>query len=110
MISMVTITLPTPTNFLEITWLGIGLTFGRSFGNIDHQIQQSQWFLDFDTQAQYIIKFLLNFLHHWWIGALLMIYFPENPAVYYFAFGVLIDDLPDIPPRVRKMIGWMFTP
>ena len=44
---------------------------------------------------------LLDFAHHWGIGALLMIGFPDPNPLYWFGFSLFVDDLPDIPRRFR---------
>lgn len=107
---MVTLTLPAPQNFTESVWLGIGLTFGRCFGkDLDHNIQQSDWFKKQNKICQWTLKFLLDFLHHWWIGALMMIYFPQYPEVYWFGLGLMIDDAPDIPLRLKKIFKYVWS-
>ena len=106
---MVTLTLPIPETLFEATWFGIGLTFGRCFGkDLDYKIQQSEWFKRRDAFGKWVVKFLLDFLHHWWIGALIMIYCPQYPEAYWFGLGLIVDDAPDIPNRIRKVFGWIF--
>lgn len=106
---MVSLTLPVPKDLFQGVWFGIGLTFGRCVGKgLDHTIQQSDWFKSLGVVGKWFVKFMLDFLHHWWIGALLMIYFPQYPEVYWFGMGLVVDDLPDIPNRIRHLFGWMF--
>lgn len=95
-----------PQDFLQWTFAGIGLTFGRVFGKkLDYNIQQSEWFGRRHEANQWIIKRGLDFLHHWWMGALLMNYFSQ-PEIYWFGWGLLVDDIPDLPARLKKMINW----
>lgn len=98
--------LPIPQTFLQAVWMGVGLTFGRAFGkDLDYNVQQSDWFKNRNYLIQLFLKRLMDFLHHWYMGALLMIYFSEL-EVYWFGFGLLIDDLPDIPSRIKKFVRW----
>ncbi len=106
--------LPVPTNLLELTWLLIGFMFGRAFGkSLDFSVQQTDWFSRQPKLSQEVVKNLLNFLHHFWIGLLLMVYAAQIggllrgwqvPAeVPYFAgCGLFLDDLPDVPARFKK--------
>ncbi len=110
------ISIPIPENFLQSVWLALGIQFGRCFGKkLDYDIQNSEWFKQQHPLTQGIIKRLLDFTHHWWIGALLMIYI-TNPLIvlgltfnldkefYWFGAGLLLDDLPDIPQRLSKAV------
>ena len=100
------ITIPIPPDFLSWVWFGIGLNFGRAFGKrIDQEIQTTEWFKNKPTWLRWIIKRLLDFLHHWWVGALLMCYFPNIPEIYWFGAGLLTDDLPDIPRRAKELLA-----
>ena len=101
--------LPFPVSFAQIIWLGVGLTFGRAFGKqLDRQIQGSAWFLGLAPLWQNILRRLLDFLHHWWIGALLMLYFCEFEAVYWFGYGLLLDDIPDVPARLKDQLSYLW--
>ena len=105
------ITIPVPPSWETALCFGMGLFFGRAFGkSLDQDIQGTDWFNQQSKLRQWIIKRLLDFLHHWWIGALLMILAPQitwNPTLaqglYWFGAGLFIDDLPDIPPRLREI-------
>lgn len=98
------ITLPTPDNLLAVVYTGIGLAFGRGFGKqLDQDIQNSEWYKKQNPITCNIVKRLLDTLHHWWIGGLLMIYYPDT-ALYWFGYGLFLDDLPDVPPRIISFI------
>ena len=100
------IELPIPATFLQWTWLGIGLTFGRAFGKqLDQNIQNSAWFKELEPWQQWFAKCLLDFLHHWYIGALIMLYV-ARVEFFWFGYGLLLDDLPDIPRRLRKLLKY----
>jgi len=104
--------IPTPTSLLEWVWLGLGLLFGRAFGKpLDHEIQKTGWFNKLERKYQWIVKAAFDFLHHWWVGALLMAYsnlFPfAKTEIFWFGLGLLIDDLPDIPPRIRGYLEYL---
>jgi hypothetical protein len=98
------LTIPFPDTMLEWAWFCIGITFGRSFGKrLDQDIQESDWFKTLNPGVQWILKRSLDFLHHWWMGALLVIYAYKLPQAQveaaWFGWGLLISDLPDIPRR-----------
>jgi len=98
------ITIPVPTNFLEWAWMGIGINFGRAFGKqLDQTIQNTNWYKKLKPYQQWIIARLLDATHHWWIGALLMVYIAK-PEIFWFGTGLLLDDVPDIPLRIRKIL------
>jgi len=96
------ITIPVPTSFCDWVWFGIGFCFARGFGKrLDQEIQASRWFRRRGKLTRWILRRLLDFLHHWWIGALLMCYAPCS-EVFWFGCGMFLDDLPDIPRRIKE--------
>jgi hypothetical protein len=112
------IDIPVPTTFAAIVWVGIGITFGRAFGKqLDQTIQNTERFKQLGTFTQYLIERFLDAMHHWWMGALLMLWFvdPEfiqvfgyDISIYWFGMGLLIDDIPDMPPRIKKLLSYWF--
>jgi len=119
------LSIPVPSNFAESTFLLMGVFFGRAFGKqLDQDFQNSEWFKKQSKLVQEIICRLMDFTHHWWIGALLMIVFQNSPVItfqilslpqldfniFWFGVGLFVDDLPDIPPRIRDVlkgyVGW----
>lgn len=104
---MLNIPLPIPQTLFAATWFLIGFTFARAFGKqLDQMVQQTDWFLTLDAPRQWLVKASLDFLHHFWMGLLLMIYAPSE-SYYWFGYGVFIDDLPDVPRRFKK---WFVIP
>ena len=100
------ITIPLPPNFLCWVWFAIGINFGRAFGKrLDQEIQATQWFRRKPKWLRWILKRLLDAIHHWYIGALLMVYFPNIPELYWFGAGLFVDDLPDIPRRAKELLS-----
>ena len=100
------ITIPIPPDFLSWLWFALGINFGRAFGkHLDQQIQRTEWFKKKSKFLRWLIKRLLDAIHHWWIGALLMCYFPYSPEIYWFGAGLFIDDLPDIPRRAKRILA-----
>jgi len=98
--------IPIPADNLQIVWLLIGMGFGRSFGKqLDHTLQQTKFFKDRDLFWQGMIKRLLDFTHHWWIGAILWLYAPTintrflwssyEMELMWFGVGLFIDDIRD---------------
>jgi hypothetical protein len=108
------IIVPIPIAFIEVIWFALGLTFGRGFGkSLDADIQNSAWFKAQSEFVKWIVCRFLDVFHHWWIGALLMLYsvqivaqFPflgSGVAVYWFGAGLLADDVGDVPNRLKKI-------
>jgi len=102
----VSIAIPVPPNFLCWVWFAMGINFGRAFGKrLDQEIQATEWFRNKPKWMKWILKRLLDAIHHWYIGALLMIYFPNVPELYWFGAGLFVDDLPDIPRRAKILLA-----
>jgi len=98
---MVTLPIPLPPDFEMVVWFGIGITFARAFGKkFDREVQQSPWFKELKGWQRWMVKRSLDFLHHWWVGALLILYAPY-PQLAWAGAGIFVDDLPDLPRRVR---------
>lgn len=99
------VTIPTPETLLALVFAGIGIAFGRGFGKrLDQDIQNSEWFKHRSPITRNFLKRMLDVLHHWWMGGLLMVYYPDTPEFYWFGWGLFVDDLPDIPPRLLKFV------
>lgn len=105
------ISLPVPVTLLQITWAIIGFMFGRAFGKqLDHTIQETEWFKKQKLMAQWTVRAILDFMHHFWIGLLLMVYASLSPypsELYWFGYGLFIDDAPDIPSRFAKYFTYL---
>jgi hypothetical protein len=100
------IVVPIPSTFEQAVWLAMGVTFGRAFGKkLDWDVINTEWFKSLSPIMQNVVSRLLDCTHHWWIGALLMLYSPAMFGVilYWFGAGLLLDDLPDIPQRFIKI-------
>ena len=99
-----------PSTRIQIGWWLIGGGFARAFGKkLDYDIQQTVWFKELGPNTKNLVKRLLNFLHHWWLGWILMDYIskavPFETELYWFGAGVLVDDLPDLVLRLKEMVG-----
>ncbi len=104
------IIIPTPTTLLGVVWFLLGIQFGRSFGKkLDQDIQAGEWFKALDQWQQWILKRALDFFHHWWIGALMVLYLPQYQEVVWFGWGLIVDDLPDIPRRYGITFSGLFN-
>ena len=109
------INIPIPASFVAVLFTALGFQFGRAFGKkLDQSIQASKWFKNLkkskaaeDQILAWLVPRLLDFLHHWWIGALIMIFAPARlgaywgDLAYWFGFGLFVDDFQDIPRRFR---------
>jgi hypothetical protein len=116
------IEIPSPSTIEEILWFGIGLTFARAFAESDHALQNTEWFKTLESSiAKYLVKSFMDAFHHWWIGGILIVYnvqistfipsgfFITPLIVYWVGWGILIDDLPDLPPRIKKYFKYIFN-
>ena len=106
---MVSLTVPLPDTWLEATWFLIGFMLGRAGAQIDYVVKQSQWFTQLPSTQQKFAEMGLNFLHHFWIGMLLMVYAidPIKTEMYWFGVGLFVDDMPDIPARFAKWFKYL---
>ena len=102
--------IPTPTTFLGVVWFLLGIQFGRSFGKkLDRDIQDGDWFEGLKPFEQWVTRRILDFFHHWWIGALMVLYIPGSQEAIWFGWGLIVDDLPDIPRRFGISFSGMFN-
>lgn len=102
------LTLPVPTTMLQVTWAIIGFMFGRAFGKqLDHDIKQSEWFKKLDPVWRNIVGRALDFLHHFEVGLVMMVYGHHIPEIYWFGYGLVVDDGPDIPRRFAKYFTYL---
>lgn len=105
---VVGIMIPIPVTFAAVVFAALGFQFGRAFGKkLDYEVQQGDWFKIRGRAVQWLVRAVLDFTHHWWIGALMMMGFPEASPFYWFGFGLFVDDLPDMPRRFR---GYFIIP
>jgi hypothetical protein len=66
---------------LQVTWLLIGFMFGRAFAkDLDRTIQATDAFKCQNKLTQTLVKNTLNFLHHFWMGLLLIVYAFQKSA------------------------------
>ena len=100
------LTIPIPTDNFQTIWLLIGMLFGRTFGKkLDYTFQQTNFFKDRDPFWQNILKRVLDFTHHWWIGVLIWLYAPLITKLFFwpsleleimwFGIGLFFDDIRD---------------
>jgi len=92
---------------LEAFWLVLGLVFARAFGKqFDQDVVKSTWFHNLNRFERGLIRRLLDFLHHWWMGLFIFFYSPII-ELKFFGLGIFIDDLPDVPRRYRKFFKYL---
>ena len=100
------LTIPVPINNIEILFLLLGMSFGRSFGKkLDQNIQETTTFKNRSGLCQWIIKAVLDFTHHWWIGCIIWLYAPSFASLIgypglvaetmFFGVGLFLDDIRD---------------
>ena len=93
-----TFEIPSPETLLQFAWLAMGITLGRGFKGFDQDFQQSDWFKKLNCCHQKAVKTTLDVTHHWWMGILMVLYTPWEETIW-FGWGLIIDDLPDVPAR-----------
>ena len=88
----------------------MGFMFARAFGKkFDQVIQNTEWWATASEIEKFVVGGVLNFFHHFWIGMLLMVYSFGSQEVYWFGYGLFVDDLPDMPTRFRKYFDYLFN-
>lgn len=114
---MSTISLPFPVPF-ELTTVSFFLLIVVGYvtrvftKNLDEDIQKTERFKALPKFQKLAIKKLLDLFHHWPLGWALMIWASQianlipllslTPGdVYWIGAAVFIDDLPDVPRRVK---------
>jgi len=91
-------------------WVAIGFLIGRAFfKQIDYYAQETFWFDGLPEWQKIIVKGLLDFTHHWWVGLALYLYAPI-PELQWVGIGLFVNDWPDIPKRFRKYFQYLFEP
>lgn len=110
---MSSLQVPIPTTFEQIFWTSLGLMFGRVLGKkLDYEIQQTEWYKKLSVLQKNIFKRSLDLMHHWWVGAFIMLYIPTITVpftttvipLFWFGAGLLLDDLPDVPKRLMEAV------
>ncbi len=110
------LTIPIPIDNFQIIWLLIGMSFGRNFGKkLDYQIQETPFFKSLPGPLRGTIKRILDFTHHWWVGAIIWLYAPLITSIWFwpslqteitwFGIGLFLDDIRDfehVLARYRK--------
>ena len=106
---MTQIDIPFPNSLFEWTWFLIGFMLGRAGAQTDYVVKESDWFKSLSPMKQKVVEMALNFLHHFWIGMLFMIYAfdPIKTEMYWFGAGLFVDDIGDIPSRFKKWFGYL---
>lgn len=88
---------------IQITGFSIGLYLARAFGKqADQDIQKGGWFKKLSKTKQNLTRRLLDFLHHFYVGWIIMIVTTPENVLYWFGYGIFVDDIPDIPRRFQR--------
>jgi hypothetical protein len=89
--------LPIPTSLFEFTWALIGWLLADSFSkrldeDILNQIDELKKTHPKIAAFRWVIENILHFLHHTWIGLLLMLYLPRASELFWLGYGLFIQD------------------
>lgn len=112
---------PYPLDFWALMAIAFGITFGRAFGKkIDQYVQESDWFRKRGAFTQEVLRRMLDMLHHWWMGVIIMWFcalqaewlntalrIPESfvPIGFWFGFGLFLDDARDVQHILKDRLG-----
>jgi len=98
--------LPVPKSLFDLAWAIIGWHLGKTFSNLDEEllktIPDSQWY-------KRVIYRILYFIHHYWVGLLLIVYcgyilevnncwdavfgyFGAIRALLWLGYGLFVED------------------
>jgi len=86
-----------PTNLFELTWAIIGFLAARSFSKrLDEDIMKELETLKSGHPRLYRLRWLfertLHFIHHYWIGLLMMTYSNRTNPAFWIGYGFFIED------------------
>lgn len=107
------IEIPIPVTNLEIVALAMGITFGRNFGKrLDQSVKKSKWFTGRHDVWRWLIGNILDFTHHWWIGALVWLYamqisgiiLVDQSFIMFFGVGLFVDDIRDFKHVMQRYL------
>lgn len=115
------VAVPVPTTFDQIIFAAIGWQAGSTIGDkIDEAMKETKFYKSLGGASKLIADSLLAFIHHWMLGALIMIYvtrfgFPaysifQTSDIFWFAVGLFAQDAKDIPLKYVAFLGRQTTP
>ena len=98
--------LPVPKTLFEFTFAVIGWQLGNAFSKhdnigFDEALMAEGFWSKVGGFAKFLVKRTLHFLHHYWMGLLLMVFCVPvnwpNPlwwqgALYWLGYGLFIED------------------
>lgn len=90
--------LPVPDNLFDLTWTLIGIQLGATFGKINQKgMGIDEYIKDhgkFKGWTRFVVERVLHFLHHYWLGLLLIIYYPQHqtPELMWLGLGLFLED------------------
>jgi len=87
---------------------GVGYYLSRGGKSFDHDVQRSRWFKNLGGPYRWLVRRLLDVTHHFEYGLIVMYLANQylsggvHDFVYSFGFAMVLDDINDIPPRMRR--------
>ena len=92
---------------------GLGVGLSRFLKSLDKYVQTTQEFQNMSEGQKMLLRALIDIVHHWEIG-LLLIYLALRFAsgdiavfLQLLGWGLFISDTPDIPPRYIKIFRYL---
>ena len=105
------IELPWPTTIFQAAWFFTGLMLSLTISKkLDFEIMKMPEVLNLRRPWQILLGAILNFLHWFIVGLMIMAYSPETTGRFWFGLGLTVADIPDIPPRFLKIFSYLLPP
>lgn len=103
--------LPWPETIFQAAWFFTGFMLSRTFSKkLDFEIMKMPEVLKLRKPWQILIGAILNFLHWFIVGLLIMAYSPQETWSFWLGLGLTVADIPDIPPRFLKIFAYLAPP
>jgi len=102
----------TPLFLLQVLGFGIGLLAGESFARFDYMIKhKSEWYKKLAPFWKWFVAGLLDILHHWQYGAVLILFvqlYPNTPDAWgilltWLGIGLIVSDWKDWEYIIKRM-------
>lgn len=99
---LISMAIPTTVNTLYFWTLGVILS-REIFKPLDYNLKETDAFKNLSRLEQEVYSRILDGIHHWWIGAFLMLYPPAQftEVIRWVGAGIFIADMPDFYNRIR---------
>lgn len=88
--------LPVPQTLFELTWVLIGMQLGKSMGTINQSGMGVDEYITAHGKlrgwGKFVVDRVLHFVHHYWLGLLLIIYDLPLLELQWLGLGLFLED------------------